>query len=80
MLEIIRLPSTSRVCRCHEQRSLAGDDRPLHEDFAHLAGRRLLSLMVDLGLLVGCGARFLESVCKQHIHAFILNQTRKIHI
>jgi len=34
--------SLSRAAMMLSWQSLAGEDRPLHEDFAHLAGRRLL--------------------------------------
>jgi len=40
--------SLSRAAMMLSWQSLAGDDRPLHEDFAHLAGRRLLESHLQL--------------------------------
>jgi len=75
--------SLSRAAMMLSWQSLAGDDRPLHEDFAHLAGRRLLESHLQLDgwpqspcRLFWQSIRFLESVCKQHIHSFILNLTK----
>jgi len=40
--------SLTRAAMMLSWQSLAGDDRPLHEDFAHLAGRRLLESHLQL--------------------------------
>ena len=40
--------SLSRAAMTLSWQSLAGDDRPLHEDFGHLDGRQLLESHLQL--------------------------------